>query len=395
MQAPPNPSISRPRLWFAGLAAACALALAGSAGTAHAATPLDGNGMWIWYVSRSGGSAEAIAKKANKRNIDTVMIKSGDASNYWEQFSPALVQALHDAGLQVCAWQFVYGGNPRPEARVGAQAVENGADCLLIDAESHYEGRYKPASRYIDELRQRVGDEYPVGLATFPYVDFHPSFPYSVFLGRGAAQFNVPQMYWKTIGTSVRKIYAHTYSVNSPFGRPIFPLGQTYLNVNRKSVIRFRKQARRYDAAGVSWWSWQETKGKEWRWVGKPLADGASKARASSAHTGPEPRHTTVEAGESGDLVVWAQQLLEGHGHAVEIDGTYDAGMSTAVRAFQVDRGLVPSGEIDDRTWTRLLDGEPKAVDWSSRSGPGRPGIPDSASLEALRFELPLTPGRP
>jgi hypothetical protein len=393
MSAPPTLSIRRSRLCLAGLAAACVLALGGGTGTAHAATPLDGNGMWIWYVSASGGSAGAIAKKANKRNIDTVMIKSGDASSYWEQFSPGLVQELHDAGLQVCAWQFVYGGSPRPEARVGAQAVENGADCLLIDAESHYEGRYKPATRYIDELRQRVGGEYPVGLATFPYVDFHPSFPYSVFLGRGAAQFNVPQMYWKTIGTSVRKIYSHTYNVNAPFERPIFPLGQTYLNVGRKSVIRFRKQARRYDAAGVSWWSWQETKGKEWRWVGKPLNGAASRAGASNATPSAGSGYTTVKSGNSGDLVVWAQQLLRAHGHSVGIDGTYDDGTATAVRAFQVSEGIAPSGEVDDRTWRRLLTRRPRPVDWWRRGEPA--GAPDSAALDALRLELPLSPGRP
>jgi Putative peptidoglycan binding domain len=394
MPAPPTQRSRGPRAYLAALTVAWVLALGGGAGNAQA-TPLDGNGMWIWYVSASGGSAEAIAKKANKRNIGTVMIKSGDATNYWEQFSPRLVSALHDAGLQVCAWQFVYGGRPRPEARIGAKAVSNGADCLLIDAESHYEGRHRAADRYIDELRQRVGKEYPVGLASFPYVDFHSSFPYSVFLGPGAAQYNVPQMYWKTIGTSVRNIYEHTYKVNAPFDRPIFPLGQTYLNVSRKSVLKFRKFALRYDADGVSWWSWQETKGKEWRWVGKPLDAGAGKARASSAATGPRPSYATVQGGDSGDLVVWAQQLLEGHGNSVRIDGTYDDGMVTAVRAFQVDAGLTPSGEIDDRTWTALLRGDPKRVDWSRRGAPGGPRIPDSASLPALRFELPLTPGRP
>jgi hypothetical protein len=40
-------------------------------------------------------------------------------------------------------------------------------------------------------------------------------------------------------------------------------------------------------------------------------------------------------------------------------------------------------------------------VDWSRPAAPagtragGLPTAPDSASLEALRFEVPLTPGRP
>jgi hypothetical protein len=394
---------SRPRTVLAGLALACALAI-GGAGNAQA-SPLDGNGMWIWYVSASGGTADAIAKKANKRNIDVVMIKSSDAGNYWEQFSPELVDVLHNAGLQVCAWQFVYGNDPRTEASRGADAVENGADCLLIDAESHYEGKYRAADRYIDELRARVGADYPVGLASFPYVDYHPSFPYSVFLGEGAAQFNVPQMYWRAIGISVGKIYQHTYTVNAPYARPIFPLGQTWQNPGRKQVIKFRKYARKYDAGGVSWWSWQETKGREWRWVGKPLANGSGKrggARGTTASRGAAAAvgYADIGAGDAGDLVVWTQQLLRAHGHRVQVDGTYGAETVDAVRAFQAREELAPTGDVDDATWRALLQREPEPVDWSRRRAPaatraGAPAAPDSASLEALRFEVPLTPGRP
>jgi hypothetical protein len=379
---------SRPRTVLAGLALACALAL-GGAGKAHA-SPLDGNGMWIWYVSASGGTAEAIAKKANKRNIDVVMIKSSDAGNYWDQFSPELVDVLHNAGLQVCAWQFVYGRDPVVEALRGADAVSNGADCLLIDAESHYEGRYKAADRYIDELRDQIGVDYPLALASFPYVDYHPSFPYSVFLGPGAAQFNVPQMYWRAIGTSVPKVYAHTYLVNAPYERPIFPLGQTWQNPGRKQIVKFRKYGRRYDAAGVSWWSWQETKGREWRWVGKPLSTDQSKARASGA--GAAGAYTTIGGGDRGDLVVWAQQLLRAQGRSIAPDGVFDGEMVAAVRGFQAQAGLRQSGDVDPGTWTKLLTREPDPIDWSGRPAPA---VPASASLDALRFEVPLTPGLP
>ncbi len=385
---------------LAGAAGLVALGTAfGWPAPASAASPLDGNGMWVWYVSQSGGSAAAIARKATKRHIDTVLVKSGDGDTYWDQFTPELVDTLHDAGRRVCAWQYVYGSRPRAEARTGAKAVDAGADCLVIDAESRYEGRYKAADRYIDELRDRVGEEYPVALASFPYVDYHPSFPYSVFLGKHGAQYNVPQMYWKTIGTSVGKIYKHTYEVNAPYDRPIFPLGQTYLHVSRKSVLRFRRNARQRGAAGVSWWSWQETKGREWRWVGKSLNRHKRRTRdkrEAAAAAGPRADYAPLGSGDAGDLVVWAQELLRAHGRAVAVDGSYDDGMASAVRALQAAHGLAPTGSIDDRTWARLLTREPKPVAWSRRPGPAAPaGAPDSASLDALRAEVPLTPGRP
>ena len=66
----------------------------------------------------------------------------------------------------------------------------------MIDAESSYEGRYRQAYRYIHKLRRLVGAGFPLGLSSFPYADYHPTFPYSVFLGTGGAQYNLPQIYW-------------------------------------------------------------------------------------------------------------------------------------------------------------------------------------------------------
>jgi peptidoglycan hydrolase-like protein with peptidoglycan-binding domain len=63
------------------------------------------------------------------------------------------------------------------------------------------------------------------------------------------------------------------------------------------------------------------------------------------------------------------------------------------VRAFQASRGLTPSGVVDGVTWKVLLRRAPRPVDWSRRGNPAL--SPTSASLDALRFEVPLTPGRP
>src|SRR5262249_10567709 len=154
-------------------------------------------------------------------------------------------------------WQFVYGNKAKGEAQQGARAVREGADCLVIDAEGQYEGKYKAARHYMSNLRDEGGDNYPLGLAGVPYVNLHRSFPYSVFLGKGGAQNNVPQMYWHTIGTSVKHIFSHTYKVNAPYKRPIYPLGQTYADPPRKQILDFRQTAKKYNAHGVSWWSWQ------------------------------------------------------------------------------------------------------------------------------------------
>ena len=196
-------------------------------GTANASA-FDAQGMWIWYISRSnGGNVPQIIARAHRARIGTVYVKASDGSTAWSQFTSSLVSALHAGGLKVCAWQFVYGSAPYKEANLGAAAKAKGADCLIIDAEGQYEGKYASADKYIRKLRSQVGPNFPVSLAAFPYVDYHPGFPYSVFLGPGGAQYNQPQMYWKTIGTSVGNVYAHTYLYNRVYQRPIYPIGQT------------------------------------------------------------------------------------------------------------------------------------------------------------------------
>ena len=102
-----------------------------------------GSGMWIWYVSRSeGGDPYAIAARARAAGITTVFVKSSDGTDDWAQFEPGLVALMRAQGLRVCAWQYVYGDDPEGEARLGAAAAADGADCLVVDAESQYQGKY-------------------------------------------------------------------------------------------------------------------------------------------------------------------------------------------------------------------------------------------------------------
>jgi len=352
---------------------------------APAGSAFEGTGMWIWYVARSsGGNPDAIIAQATAANVKTVFIKSSDGGSWWPQFSPELVAALKAGGLRVCAWQYVYGTRPVVEARMGRQAIQSGADCLVIDAESQYEGKYWQAQRYMRKLRAYAGDSYPIGLAGFPYMDYHPAFPYSVFLGPGGAQFNVPQMYWKDIGTTVDGVYAHTYLYNPLYGRPIFPLGQLYNRPTKSQVVRFRTLAFGYGAAGTSWWDWQEALSSGWaglRAVVSPLA-------AAGVELPPPP---VFSRGARGDMIVWAQEHLTAAGVRTRANGVFDGTMKRRVVRFQTVAAMVPTGQLDAATWTALLSRPAAKVSWRrgvSAAAAG-PNGPSSAHLPAVRDEIP------
>jgi Putative peptidoglycan binding domain len=335
------------------------------AGGSPSGTALDGQGMWIWYVSKSnGGSVASIVAQAHAAGVTTVFVKSSDgASNYWSQFSPQLVAELHANGLRVCAWQYVYGTNPAGEAALGAEAVHNGADCLVIDAEAEYEGHYAAAQTYIKELRTAIGPSYPLALASFPYVSYHPSFPYSVFLGPEGAQYNAPQMYWKDIGVSVDTVYANTYIANRIYERPIFPLGQTYGGVSATELLRFREEAIDYGATGWSFWDWQETGASGWSALAAPLEPLTTVA--------PNGSYPELAKGSKGDQVLWMQEHLATAVPTQETTGTFGSQTIANVEAFQTAHGIAASGVVEGATWTALLALPPVAVDWTGNGPEG------------------------
>ena len=412
MDAPSTNPRRRGRLTAAAIAILLAVAGASAAGGgsafasdggtsalrgSHAArspSPYRGDGMWIWYVSRSsGGDLSRIARKARRHGIETLYIKSSDGRSSWSQFTRGLISDLHARGLRVCGWQFVYGIHPAGEARRGAEAVRKGADCLVIDAESSYEGRYGAADVYVDKLRRKIGRRFPLALTSFPYVDYHPGFPYSVFLGPGGARYNLPQLYWHTIGVTVDEGYEHTFRFNRVYRRGIYPLGQTYDKPPIRQVRRFRRLTLSYELGGLSWWSWQHTDRRRWRALRRDVEPIRGVGRSGSGYP-------VLSKGSRGDLVVWAQEHLRGAGHSVPVTGYFGNITRRAVKRFQRSKGYPDIGQIGPLTWRALLDVTPRMVDWSSRRSrraakrPGAAGAPRSAALPAVRYEIPPPSGR-
>lgn len=308
-----------------------------------------GQAMWIWQVPRAErGDLAAIARRAKRHGITAVYVKSGDGAAAWRQFTRPLVDALRSAGLRVCAWHFVYGRRPTLEARATAAAARRGAECLIIDAETQYEGRYASARTYIKRLRDALGDGFPLALTSFPYVDLHPRFPYSVFLGRRGAQVNMPQVYWKDIGDRVDASMARTFRLNRTYGRPIHPIGQLYQAPRASEVVRFRRLAAAYAAPGLSWWEWAAAPSGLWPALATPLGN-------LGPGSAPDPGWPELRVGARGDLVVRAQWYLRATGRRVPVSARLDAATARAIRGVQRRAGRKATGTLDAATWQALI----------------------------------------
>jgi peptidoglycan hydrolase-like protein with peptidoglycan-binding domain len=65
-------------------------------------------------------------------------------------------------------------------------------------------------------------------------------------------------------------------------------------------------------------------------------------------------RHS-LDTGDRGVLVMWAQSKLMKHGHYNgDLDGRYDREVTLAVRQFQAEHDLKITGVIDRKTWEAL-----------------------------------------
>jgi len=337
------------------------------------ASPFDGTGMWIWYLDASdGGNLAEIAAQAKAAGITTLFVKSSDGpDNFWAQFTPTVVQTLHSLGLNVCAWQYVYGADPAGEAAMGAEAVADGADCLVIDAESQYEGNYWAAQTYIQDLRAAIGANYPVGLTSFAYTNVHPSEPYSVFLGPGGAQYDLPQVYWQDIGTTPDDALADTFIENRIYGRPIVPVGQSYDNVPASAITRFRQLAEAYGDVGFSFYSWQATNSAGWTALEAPFTPGTGITLPTA--------WPDLGLGAHGDQVIWMQEHLAAAERGTPTAGDFNSLTESNLIAFQNAQGLSPSGVTDAETWTALLALTPVPVRYPKPPPSGSTG-PSGAS---------------
>ena len=227
--------------------------------------------MWIWYVSQSdGGNLASIVAQAHAAGRHhAVRQELRRLHQLLEPVQPQLVQELHANGLKVCAWQYVYGSNPAGEAELGARAV---SEWSRLPGDRRRGRVRRPVWRGADLHRRPAGEDrrQPTrsGWRPSPTSTTTRPSPTRSSSGPDGAQFNAPQMYWKDIGNSVDTAYANTYISNRVYGRPIFPLGQTYSNPSAEELVRFREEAPLYGATGISFWDFQETPaacGRRWR----------------------------------------------------------------------------------------------------------------------------------
>jgi len=157
-----------------------------------------GKGDWIYILSNAinqlGGSAPSVTDLASlmayEKNLGVqyLIIKAADGSSRFPsdanpQFTSDVVNAGHEAGLKVFAYNFSYGTDIPGEINMANYAYGQGADGLVLDAEGAWESlanNTTAATNLCGSIRANWPTKF-LAHSPFAYISVHGSFPYREF----------------------------------------------------------------------------------------------------------------------------------------------------------------------------------------------------------------------
>jgi hypothetical protein len=178
-----------------------------------------GRGSWIYILPTAinglGGNVPSVNSLSNlmtylkNQGLQYVILKAAQADTVFTvsgnaQFTPAVVEAGHAAGLKVFGYIYTTGANVPGEILMADYIFQQGADGLIYDAEVEWEtvgGSAAARSALATQLCSTVRSNWPnkfMGLSTWPYRALHPNLPYKEFAYY--CDVIMPQAYWIELG---------------------------------------------------------------------------------------------------------------------------------------------------------------------------------------------------
>ncbi len=238
--------------------------------------PAQGKGIWIWHLSLAdNGNITKIIQRAQAVGLDWIAIKGGDGTYLWgddDELTSEIVDQIHNAGIKVLGWQYVYGDDPIQEANVSVRILDKGVDGFIVNAETEYEGKAAEAIQYMTELRAYYPDVF-IAYSTFPIIDYHTTFPYIEFGNYSDAA--MPQAYWKELAITPEYMvdwmeeqwdkWHETWAqggYNNSI-KPLIPTGQGW-DVDASEIVTFCNLLQDRGYTGMSLWRYGTMTDEMW-----------------------------------------------------------------------------------------------------------------------------------
>jgi hypothetical protein len=222
----------------------------------------DGTYLFLWQANQVfAGDPSAMIAQAQDLGITGVLIKFANGSLNGDRISQAymdqfinLVQPFKSAGLKVGGWIYQYLTDVQGEVDACFQAIEAGADWIVLDGEVELQGKTQEVEQFGQLFRERY-PTFPLGLSSFAIASYHPEVPFNAY--NGFVDVMMPQIYWAEIGWDVSVAYHSSIASYQPFNKPISPTGQSNGAATPETMAQFVQLVRSSNLTGVSWWDWQ------------------------------------------------------------------------------------------------------------------------------------------
>jgi hypothetical protein len=225
-----------------------------------------GKGYFIWLLYRvAGGDPKELARLAKEAGLSWVTLKIADGpypffadQSRKVDLVPAAVQELHNVGIKVFGWHYVY-GYPIGEADMAVKRVRDlNLDGYIIDAEVEYKRKAAEADTFMSRLRRYMPVDTSIGICSYRFPNYHPEFPWKSFV---TCDFNMPQVYWSLATNAGQQLQRSVYEFGQlGYSMPIFPVGAAYPENGWRptvdQIIDFRNTVGKLGLPGYSWWEW-------------------------------------------------------------------------------------------------------------------------------------------
>lgn len=239
-----------------------------------------GKGWFLWILSRvEGGDPLKVAARAKAQGVSWVGVKVNDGAgnfntrpvkntygsviSFADDLLQPLVDALHDQGIQVFGWGYIYLSSPAREAQKSIDRVKKfGLDGYIVDAEVQWDHKPNEAAAYMNALRAGLPDT-SIGLCSFRFPTLHPEFPWLEALGH--ADYHCPQVYWANAHNSADQLSRSAQELTARKPLPIIPLGYAYQNETdatrptQAEINAFHAKAQSMGLPGEGWYEWGDS----------------------------------------------------------------------------------------------------------------------------------------
>ena len=167
---------------------------------------------------RSVTDVPSLMAYEKSQGMDFIVVKAGTGAKDFpsasqRQFTAALVEAAHAAGLKIFGYTRSDGIDVKGELHLVAKCFRMGADGFVLDAEAEWEKLENNTEKAI-QLCKGIKARFPnkfLGHAPLPFIHLHTSFPYKEFGFYCDAV--MPQYYWQDGGVGKLAEYSPTVMV--------------------------------------------------------------------------------------------------------------------------------------------------------------------------------------